>query len=154
MVWLSHRGVTAQTHYDKSHNYFVQLYGEKKIKLFAPSYGRFMYSYPSLHAGRKQSMIGFRDGLDLAKFPNSTDLVAYEVTLKAGEALYIPPYWWHYISTGEDSAAMSVSVVSPSWEEAWLAKAMHHPMPLGMLQDSKVGRKLGIQAVLVQVISR
>jgi ribosomal protein L16 Arg81 hydroxylase len=95
-----------------------------------------------------------RDGLDLAKFPNSTDLVAYEVTLKAGEALYIPPYWWHYISTGEDSAAMSVSVVSPSWEEAWLAKAMHHPMPLGMLQDSKVGRKLGIQAVLVQVISR
>ena len=36
MVWLSHAGVAAQTHYDKSHNYFVQLYGEKKIKLFAP----------------------------------------------------------------------------------------------------------------------
>jgi len=49
---------------------------------------------------------------------------------------------------------MTLSVVSPSWEEAWLAKAMHHPMPLRKFQGSKVGRKLGVQAVLVQIISR
>jgi len=39
-----------------------------------------MYSYPSLHAGRKQSMIGFRDELDPGKVRQSAISLGHKYT--------------------------------------------------------------------------
>mmetsp|Transcript_4667 Transcript_4667/g.9703 ORF Transcript_4667/g.9703 Transcript_4667/m.9703 type:complete len:519 (+) Transcript_4667:32-1588(+) len=159
MLWMSHPGVTAQTHYDKSHNWFLQLFGTKKIRLFPPSYGRYMYSYPSVHAGRKMSQIPFLDswgGDDPTKgtiFPNATSLKSYDMLLKPGEILYIPPYWWHSISTTDESAALSLSVVSPSWEEALVSRAVNSPLPLRPF-ESKVEKRVAAQVIITHVVSR
>ncbi|GMH91346.1 hypothetical protein TrVE_jg9256 [Triparma verrucosa] len=155
MLWMSHPGVAAQTHYDKSHNIFVQLHGEKKIKLFPPAYGRYMHSYPSVHAARKMSQIPFTDEWDpkTTIFPNSTSLKAYEVTLKPGEIIYIPPYWWHSITTADSSPALSLSVVSPSWEEAHLSKAFFAALPLSPF-TTPTQKKMAVQMLLVHIISR
>jgi hypothetical protein len=57
------------------------------------------------------------------------------VILEPGDVLYIPPFWWHRIETlgaAESQAtgtALSLSVVSPSAEEAVLARALWHPLP-------------------------
>ncbi len=151
MLWISHPTVAAQTHYDKSHNYFVQLWGSKTVTLFPPAYSRFMYSYPSVHAGRKMSQVPFMDEVDA--FPNATQLKGYEVELKAGEMLYIPPYWWHYIRAGGDDVAISLSVVSPSWEEAHLSRTEWTPLPIGSI-DTHVEKVVSAQAILVHIISR
>jgi len=61
------------------------------------------------------------------------------VILDPGDVLYIPPFWWHRIETLSPSegqskeegtgVALSMSVVSPSAEEAVLAQALWHPLP-------------------------
>ena len=86
-------------------------------------------------------------------FSNFTNVQGYEVELKEGEVLYIPPFWWHQITTSPESHALSLSVVSPSWEEAVLAKAFWTPVPFKNFTSS-VERKVAAQMLLVHVISR
>jgi len=59
------------------------------------------------------------------------------VILEPGDVLYIPPFWWHRIETmsppkersNDSGVALSMSVVSPSAEEAELAQGLWHPLP-------------------------
>eukprot|EP00731_Ephydatia_muelleri_P017553 Em0010g651a len=47
-------------------------------------------------------MVGVRvdfDEPDLERFPNFQDCEGYECTVRAGEVLYIPMYWWHYFES-------------------------------------------------------
>lgn len=67
--------------------------------------------------------------------------------------LYIPPYWWHSITTTTGSPALSLSVVSPSWEEAHLSKAFFAPLPLSPF-TTPTQKKMAVQMILVHVISR
>jgi hypothetical protein len=154
MIWMSHPNVAAQPHYDRSHNLFVQLSGRKEITLLSPSMGRYIHPFPAVHASKKQSQIPFND--DLAeveeRFPNATRLAGYSVALNPGEVLYIPPFWYHSITTGED-ASMSLSVVSPSWEEAHLSRGMYTALPLGSL-TAKVEKMMAAQMVLIHLLSR
>eukprot|EP00731_Ephydatia_muelleri_P017549 Em0010g647a len=39
------------------------------------------------------------DEPDLERFPNFQDCEGYECTVRAGEVLYIPMYWWHYFES-------------------------------------------------------
>jgi hypothetical protein len=45
------------------------------------------------------------------------DAVAYKVVLAEGDALYLPPMWFHYVETTQDSIAINVwaGVVGPPW---------------------------------------
>jgi len=161
MLWLSSPGVTAQLHYDHSHNLFHQIYGKKTVLLLPPAMSRFTNNYPSVHQGRKMSQIDFgkyhsserEQGLTSHLGENVTMIEGYEVVLNPGEILYIPPFWAHEISTWDESAALSLSVVSPSWEESLLGKAQWTPVPFKGL-ESKTQRKVGTQMLLVHLLSR
>jgi len=149
MLWCSSPTVAAQTHHDKSHNVFVQVSGTKDILLLPPSAVKLISAYPSVHAGKKMSQMPFEEEYDkvVARFPNVTQLVdsktAQKVTLKAGEALYIPPYWYHSI-TSNDEVAVSLSVVSPSWEEALVGRVGYTPLPIGGV-EGRVERMMAVQ---------
>ena len=55
MLWISHPGVTAQTHYDTQHNVFIQIQGIKRMLLFPISSE--LFSYPNI----RQSQLHFED---------------------------------------------------------------------------------------------
>ena len=57
--------------------------------------------------------------------------VAY---LQPGDALYIPPFWFHTVTAMTSS--LSLSVVSPSEEEMVYSKAYYTPVPLGAAGSS------------------
>lgn len=79
-IWMGHAGVTAHTHYDRSHNFFVQIYGTKRFILFPPSQAESLYLYPALHPHYHQSQIDF-DNPDLELFPKFKEAEAYEVRI-------------------------------------------------------------------------
>ena len=79
-VWMGGKGVTAQTHYDWSFNFFAQIYGTKTFLLSPPSEFAKLKLFPSLHPSRRQSQVDFESSLDA----NFQPIKAIQVALGEG----------------------------------------------------------------------
>lgn len=175
MLWLSHPGVVAQTHYDTQHNVFVQILGVKRFLLFPPSTE--LYSYPNIHRSYRQSQVHFeyaaaspiedpaavevasplpvgarRDTTHAQLFPRVTaaNVTALEVLVHPGDVLYIPPYWQHRVESLTFS--LSLSILSPSYVEASLAEVFWENVPFGAFQAHRGLRTRAVQAYLSKLI--
>jgi hypothetical protein len=136
-LWIGQPLVMATMHYDAVHNLFIQLHGNKKIRLIAPRYVEKMKLYGRNHIFACQSRyLDLKTGKYIRKeafslIANSyfglpehceaakNDIHVYEVELKPMEILYIPPYWIH--DAEAESCSMSVSL----WWETNLASSMN-----------------------------
>mmetsp|Transcript_13518 Transcript_13518/g.20513 ORF Transcript_13518/g.20513 Transcript_13518/m.20513 type:complete len:542 (-) Transcript_13518:2531-4156(-) len=118
------RGVTAATHYDGGRNMVGMITGAKRYILSPPN------ECPKLgivnhrrHPSYRHSMLNFghinllkstdeevTDMPDLERqwLERSKDGMAIETVLKAGEVLYIPSHWFHYITSLQKSAQCNV----------------------------------------------
>jgi hypothetical protein len=155
MLWISHPGVVAQTHYDTQHNFFIQLEGMKRMHIMAPSTD--VSLFPNIHRSYRQSQISLERynssealRLDFPSFFSSEHsnkngnksgkLPVWEVLVQPGDVIYIPPFWLHRVESLTFS--VSLSVLSPSLLEAAFAKAYWHPVPFGAFQNSGPARIL------------
>lgn len=76
-------------------NFFFNVHGKKRWILIDPKYTRFLRSTPS------ENFSFVISGLDLQN-PEHSSIIndyipKYEVVLEAGDTLFIPPWWWHYV---------------------------------------------------------
>jgi hypothetical protein len=94
-IWFSHPGVVSQTHYDTQHNFFTQILGVKRFTLFPPATHQY-YVYPNIHRSFRQSQVVLEDDTKYKSFPDIQNSTAYQVDLKPGQTLYIPPYWYKH----------------------------------------------------------
>jgi hypothetical protein len=149
MLWLSHPGIVSQSHYDTQHNLFIQLQGVKRFYLFPPAVTSSLHSFPNIHRSYRQSQIPFSSNIsadDFTLFPqafnkesgNTSVLSAYEIILKPGDILYIPPYWSHLVESL--SLSLSLSILSPSIIEAALSEVYWQKVPFGEFNKSKYHR--------------
>ena len=114
------RGVTAATHYDAGRNMVAMMVGAKRYVLSPPN------ACPNLgivtrrqHPVFRHSLLNFgylnlleSDDPEVKTMPNeerawlevARDSMAVETVLKAGEVLYIPSHWFHYITSLQKSA--------------------------------------------------
>jgi hypothetical protein len=90
------RGIIAEAHYDGGRNMVTMLRGAKRYILLPPSECKLLYLYPKQHPEGRHAK-GDWSKLDLETYPEIAKARATEVVLKAGEVLYIPSYWFHYI---------------------------------------------------------
>mmetsp|Transcript_2868 Transcript_2868/g.6746 ORF Transcript_2868/g.6746 Transcript_2868/m.6746 type:complete len:569 (+) Transcript_2868:98-1804(+) len=113
------RGVTAATHFDAGRNMIAMVIGAKRYILsppkecsklgIVPTRGNAMFRHSMLNFGHINLMHepempqDERDWLE-----ESGDALALETVLKAGEVLYIPSHWFHYISSLQKSAQCNV----------------------------------------------
>ncbi|KAL3912750.1 MAG: hypothetical protein SGILL_006763, partial [Bacillariaceae sp.] len=89
-------GVIAENHFDQSRNSIVVLGGERRYILAHPSQCKFMRLYPKGHPSARHSMVDWSDP-DLDTYPEFAEARANEVVLQAGDLLYLPTDWFHYI---------------------------------------------------------
>eukprot|EP00730_Choanoeca_flexa_P007444 TRINITY_DN12335_c0_g10_i2.p1 TRINITY_DN12335_c0_g10~~TRINITY_DN12335_c0_g10_i2.p1 ORF type:complete len:756 (+),score=107.02 TRINITY_DN12335_c0_g10_i2:69-2336(+) len=94
------RGIIAEAHYDGGRNFVAMLRGAKRYILLPPEECPNTYLYPRGHPEARHSEADWSD-LDVERFPKLVTAKAAQVVVRAGEVLYIPSYWFHYIvSTG------------------------------------------------------
>ena len=120
MLWIGFRGIMAAFHYDANINFFHQIKGSKQFHLIAPTYWHIMDVFPRLHPSDRQSQINFDDRID----PTShRDLVSASKldpnafqrgTVKEGDMLYLPPFWFHEVVTISGSYSVSLNIWSAS----------------------------------------
>ena len=170
MLWIGHAGVRARLHHDRSHNFFVQVLGQKHFRLYPPSEAVRLHAFPSIHPARRQSQLDAiavetgDEGASVA-FPLYCDSGGaghegemWEAVLSPGDLLYVPPFWWHEVSSlrskGEGTLAnfsASVSVISPSAAEARFAEFYWQAVPLGpsvLNVNEPIERAAGVLALL------
>jgi len=114
------RGVTAATHYDAGRNMVAMMVGAKRYVLSPPK------ACPKLgivtrrrHPVFRHSLLNFgylnlldSDDPEVQTMPKeerawlevAKESMAVETILKAGEVLYIPSHWFHYITSLQKSA--------------------------------------------------
>lgn len=125
-VWIGHPPTYTPLHRDPNPNLFVQLAGQKLVRLLAPTDGQAVFSAIRRQLGksgskdaaafRGEEMMQGQEGALLDKMvwgvgmsTDSENGVGYEAHLEAGDALFIPKGWWHSIKGVGDGVTASVS---------------------------------------------
>jgi hypothetical protein len=90
------KGVIAETHYDFSRNWIFILGGAKRYILAHPHQCKNMELHPQGHPSARHSSINWSNPKEwhTGNFPKAK---VQEVLLQAGDALYIPTAWFHFI---------------------------------------------------------
>ncbi|MGN2244422.1 cupin-like domain-containing protein [Frateuria sp. GZRR33] len=102
-LWIGNR-VTTPTHFDSQHNIACVVCGRRRFTLFPPEQLPNLYIGP-LDFAPTSAMIGMArpDRPDDPRFPRLKQaLAAAQVAeLGPGDAIYMPPLWWHHVESLE-----------------------------------------------------
>ena len=105
-AWLGPAGTLSPLHHDPDHNLLAQVVGSKYVRLYSPAQTERLYPRTdAVH--RVSSQIVDPDAHDAARFPRFGGAPYADVVLNAGEVLYIPPRWWHFVEARETSFSVS-----------------------------------------------
>jgi hypothetical protein len=108
-TWISSQGCVTPLHYDLPNTLLCQVRGSKEVHLFDPKQYDRLYlrgeRFPGFDNFERQSQVDIHHP-DLAAFPEFGGAVALAVTLREGEALFIPSNWFHEVETLEPSISV------------------------------------------------
>ena len=95
-IWFGPGGNTTALHFDHYNNFFMQLFGEKKMWLYSPAC--FYDLYPNSWRSRAShvSPVDVANP-DYIKYPNALRAKGIELTILPGNILFLPAYWWHQV---------------------------------------------------------
>lgn len=107
-LWVGNR-VTTPTHFDAQHNIACVVCGRRRFTLFPPEQLPNLYIGPLDYAPTGAAIGMARlDQADDPRFPRlRTALAAAQAaTLELGDAIYMPPLWWHNVVSLEPLNAL------------------------------------------------
>jgi cupin-like protein len=140
-VWIGPKGSMTPLHYDSTDNLMCQYVGTKQLLLFPPSQIKWLHA-----RGLAPSWSGVPDPRrpDLDACPRFAHARGVEVTLRAGEVLYLPARWSHFV-VNQDISVMVNFWAKPSLTlQAEIAAREFTGHLTGRLK--RVGRRLGVGA--------
>ncbi|MEO8670719.1 MAG: cupin-like domain-containing protein [Tahibacter sp.] len=115
-LWIGNR-VTTPAHFDSTHNLAVVVCGRRRFTLFPPEQVRNLYVGPPDFAPTAAaiSMPRLSECND-ARYPRLKDAMAHAqvAELEPGDAIYIPPVWWHHV----ESLAELNALVNYWWQSS------------------------------------
>ena len=91
------KGVIAAAHYDGHRNFLGMVRGRKRIILLPPSECKNLSLHPKGHPSARHSSFDWSNIDVFTENKSFGKSLATEYVLAAGEMMYIPPYWFHYI---------------------------------------------------------
>jgi hypothetical protein len=154
-IWLGN-AITTPTHLDEWNNIGCVVCGRRRFTLFPPEQIANLYIGPIDYAptGAPMSLVRLH-AVDFARFPRFRAALDAALTaeLGPGDAIFIPPLWWHHVESlesfnvlinywwhpvpgtavGSDSgfdtllhAILNVRTLPPATREAWRAMFEHY----------------------------
>ena len=103
-AWLGPAGTVTPLHQDPQHNLLCQVIGRKRVRLYAPASTPALYPRPGRLSNSSRVDVLAPDA---AAFPSFAAAPYLDCELRPGEALYIPPRWWHFVLAETSSFSVS-----------------------------------------------
>jgi len=104
-LWLGGGGLITPLHYDPVETFHWIIRGAKRFLCYRPGVLRY-YPYPAGSDAPFISQVD-PDHPRPREFPRFATAVPVEFTLRAGEVLYLPAFWWHQVYS---QAAVNLSL--------------------------------------------
>ena len=102
-IWIGN-AITVPAHFDDANNIACVVAGRRRFTLFPPEQIANLYIGPVDFAptGAPISLVDF-SAPDLERFPRFAEARAHAVSaeLGPGDAIFIPPLWWHHVQSLE-----------------------------------------------------
>ena len=122
-AWIGSAIITP-AHFDESHNIAVCVAGRRRFTVFAPEQVANLYIGPldNTPAGMPMSLVDFAKP-DHERYPRFREAwaTARVADLAPGDAIYLPPLWWHHVQSLE-----RFNMLVNYW---WLAAATDRAVP-------------------------
>ena len=122
-AWIGSAIITP-AHFDESHNIAVCVAGRRRFTVFAPEQVANLYVGPldNTPAGMPMSLVDFANP-DHERYPRFREAwaSAQMAELAPGDAIYLPPLWWHHVESLE-----RFNMLVNYW---WLAPAAGRAVP-------------------------
>ena len=122
-AWIG-TAIVTPAHFDESHNIACCVAGRRRFTLFPPEQVANLYVGPLDHAptGTPISLVDFARP-DFERFPRFREALAHAraAELAPGDAIYMPPLWWHHVQSLE-----RFNMLVNWW---WLRPAPGHAAP-------------------------
>lgn len=126
-IWLGNKS-TIPAHFDLPDNIACCVVGKRRFTLFPPEQLSNLYPGPLEFApgGQSISLVDFQNP-DFDKYPNFRQALecAQVAELEAGDAIFIPSMWWHYVE-----ALASFNVLINYW---WRQSPAYMSTPMNTL---------------------
>jgi hypothetical protein len=101
--WIGSSGSLSSLHFDLGHNFLCMVTGKKRLFIFSREQSHRLY--PCFD--EKHSELSPAEGVDEGRYPSFARAEFNEVTLEAGEVLFLPHLWWHQVITDESSVMLT-----------------------------------------------
>jgi hypothetical protein len=138
--WLSGAGLITPLHYDPVETLHWVVRGSKRFVLFVPGVRRY---YP--HSWRTTAPFISQvdpDAPDPTRFPRFPSAAFIDLTVNAGEILYLPAFWWHQV--------YSLTPMNLSINFVWFASMTRYLRHLP--QTARAGRHLLLQTLRTRAL--
>lgn len=103
-LWFGPAGIVSPMHFDVPDNLYVVVHGKKRFTLIPPGDSWKVHPY-ALWTGRAQ--YAQVDPEQPEAFPRYAGAHPWVAEVSEGEALYIPPFWWHHARGLETTLAVN-----------------------------------------------
>jgi hypothetical protein len=97
--WLGGQGTITPAHFDVADNLLGLVRGHKRVLLWSADDYPHLYVNPTAARHERNSRMGSLEDVDLARWPLFANARALRCELNAGEMLFIPLGWFHYVNT-------------------------------------------------------
>lgn len=105
-LWMAAKGTRTCLHWDGLPALLSLVTGEKDFWLIPPEEHESLYPNPlsDFPFINRSQVDCFAPELD--RFPRYAEVEAEHVHLSAGDMLFVPPFWWHYVKNLDTAAAL------------------------------------------------
>ncbi|XP_073915873.1 bifunctional peptidase and arginyl-hydroxylase JMJD5 isoform X2 [Castor canadensis] len=104
-AWFGPQGTVSPLHQDPQQNFLTQVMGRKYIRLYSPLESEALYPYET-HLLHNTSQVDVENP-DLERFPRFAEAPFLSCILSAGDLLFIPVGYWHYVRALDLSFSVS-----------------------------------------------
>ena len=132
-LYIGPAGAYTPIHFDYAPNFTAQIVGKKLWTVYSPDKKKYLYHYPSNGNLAHFSRANTREKTaDYSRFPLLENLDCLQITLSAGDLIYIPPRWSHSVESLEPG--ITVHMFFKDWKQYVLQLLMK---PLNIFAGKK-----------------
>ncbi|XP_071788662.1 HSPB1-associated protein 1 homolog isoform X1 [Asterias amurensis] len=136
-IWIGSEQAFTPGHYDTyGFNLVAQIYGRKRWHLFPPNQTHLLY--PTRIPYEESSVFS---PINIANpciehYSRLVEATPYTVTLEAGDVLFVPKHWWHFVESLEVSMSINTWVEVESDKVSRVHEAVTRALVSGLMSGA------------------